>query len=660
MGNADKVARLRHSADEAAAAGRWREAEDAYRRILDLHRSDTNARHMMAVMQLRQGRAGEAITLLALLCVEVPQDADIRTHHGLAQQGLGRHEAALADFDQALALNPAAALALLYKGDLLLELGRAEDGLANYDRLVRIAPRFDEAWFRRGLALWALGRAEDALASYRACFQRNPSRFGAAFNCGTALLKLERYDEAFAAFEQARALAPDHPYLLGGAAGAVLGGCDLERWPDTQQRLIEAVRQGRAVVPPLTFMPFCDDEALRRACSAAFVADRLPQKPAPLWTGEQYDHQPLRIAYLSADFHQHATAELIAGLIESHDRSRFHITAVSFSKDDDSEVRSRLVRAFDDFHDVRGVSDREAAEWLRANEFDIAVDLKGHTEGARPGILAHRPCPVQVNWLGYPGTVGADFLDYIIGDPIVLPFDRQPWYSERIVHLPRCYQCNDHRRIADEPVTRAEEGLPPTGFVFCCFNAAWKITPAIFDIWMRLLSAVEGSVLWLLDDNDTARRNLRQAAAKRGVDPDRLVFAARAQPAMHLARHRLADLFLDTLPYNAHTTASDALWTGLPLVTCTGRAFDGRVATSLLRDVELGELITVTLEDYETLALAVAQGPERLAAIRARLAENISSSPLFDIAGFCVGIETVYQRMVDRARAGQAPEGLSP
>jgi len=660
VSNADKVARLRQSAEEAAAAGRWREAEDAYRRILDLHRSDRNARHMMAVTQLRQGRAQEALAALARLCAEAPGDGDIRAHHGLAQQGLGRHEAALADFDQALALNPAAALALLYKGDLLLELGRAGDAMVSYDRLVRIAPVFDDGWFRRGLALWALGRPEDALASYRACLQRNPRRFGAAFNCGTALLKLERYDEALAAFEQARVLAPDHPYLLGAAAGAVLGGCDLERWPDYQQRLTLAVRQGTAVVPPLTFMPFCDDEGLRRACSAGFVADRLPQKPPLLWTGERYDHQPLRLAYLSADFHQHATAELIAGLIEGHDRTRFHVTAVSFSREDDSDVRGRLVGAFDDFRDVRGMSDRGVAEWLRANEFDIAVDLKGHTEGARPGILAHRPCPVQVNWLGYPGTIGADFLDYIIGDSIVLPFDRQPWYSEKIVHLPHCYQCNDHRRIADEPVTRVAEGLPPTGFVFCCFNAAWKITPVLFDIWMRILSTVDGSILWLLDDNDTARRNLRQAAAKRGVDPDRLIFARRVPPATHLARHRLADLFLDTLPYNAHTTASDALWTGLPLVTCTGRAFDGRVATSLLHGIGLGELITGTLEDYEALALGLARDPARLAAVHARLVENAPSAPVFDITGFCAAMETAYQRMVDRARSGQPPEGLSP
>ena len=649
MSNADKVARLRQRADEAAAAGQWREAEDICRRILELHRTDRPARHLMALMQLRQGRPQDAFGLLDTLCAEAPQDADIRTHRGLAQQVLGRHEAALADFDHALALNPAVALALLYRGDLLLELGRAGEALASYERLIQLAPGYDEAWFRRGMALWALGRDEETLASYRQCLALNPRRFSAAFNSGTVLLKLERYDEALAAFEQARALAPDHPYILGAAAGAVLGGSDLARWPDYQKQLTAAVRDGMAIVPPLTFLPFCDDGDLRRACSAAFLKDRVPQPLPPLWTGERYDHQKLRIAYLSADFHQHATAELIAGLIERHDRSRFQVTAISFSREDDSEIRARLVRAFDDFRDVRVLSDRAVAAWLRENEIDIAVDLKGHTEGARPGILAHRPCPVQVNWLGYPGTIGADFLDYVVGDATVLPSRDQPWYSEKIVHLPHCYQCNDHRRIAEETPMRAAEGLPEKGFVFCSFNASWKITPDIFDVWMRLLAAVESSVLWLLDDNETARRNLRNAAAARGIDPDRLVFAPRAQPAAHLARHRLADLFLDSLPYNAHTTASDALWAGVPLLTCKGHQFDGRVAASLLQALGLPELVTESLADYEALALALARDPQRLAEVRNRLDEARSASPLFDIDRFRADIEDAYLDMVKKA-----------
>jgi predicted O-linked N-acetylglucosamine transferase (SPINDLY family) len=658
VGNADKVAELHRRADQSAAAGRWAEAEDVYSRILTLHRTDRHARHMLAVMQLRQGRAEEAVGWLAALCAEAPQDADIRTHHGLALHGLGQPEHALADFDRALVLNPGAALALLYRGDVLLELGRAGDALASYDSLIQLAPGFDEAWFRRAAALWALDRPEDALASYQKCFALNPRRFGAVFNIGTTLLKLDRYDEAFAAFERAGALNPDHPYLAGAMAAAISGGCDFERWPGCQERLVEGVRGGRAVVPPLTFLPFCDDGDLRRACSAAFVTDRVPQIPAPLWTGDRYDHRPIRIAYLSADFHQHATSDLLAGLIERHDRAHFQVTGISFSKDDGSVIRSRIVRAFDDFRDVRGHSDSAVAQWLRDHEIDIAVDLKGHTEGSRSGILAHRPCPVQVSWLGYPGTIGAGFLDYIIGDAVVLPFADQPWYSEKIVHLPHCYQCNDHRAIASEPI-RADEGLPQDTFVFCCFNAAWKITPAIFDVWMRLLAGVPGSVLWLLDDNEAARRNLRRAASGKGIDPARLIFAPRIQPAMHLARHRLADLFLDTLPYNAHTTASDALWTGVPLVTCKGQQFDGRVAASLLETAGLPDLITETVEEYEALALELARDPPRLAALRARMAESRLSSPLFDIDRFRAAIETAYLRMVNRARAGLAPESFA-
>ncbi|HEY1877256.1 MAG TPA: tetratricopeptide repeat protein [Rhizomicrobium sp.] len=651
MSNAEKVARLRQRAEEAAAAGQWRQAEDFYQRILELHRTDLHARHMLAVMQLRQGRAQEALVLLAALCAEVPDDADVRTHHGLAQQGLGRHDAALADFDQALALNPAAALALLYRGGLLLEMGRAGEAVASYDRLIQIAPGYDEAWFRRASALWLMERLEDALASYGKALAINPNRFGAAFNSGTTLLKLERYDEALAAFERAAALAPMHPYLEGAIAGAVSGACDFGRWDETRARLVETVKNRTGVIAPLTFLPFCDDGALRRVCSETFVADRIPPGGAPLWTGEWHANDRIHIAYVSSDFHQHATAELIAGLIERHDRRRFEVTAISFSPDDGSRLRARIARAFDHFVDVRDMSDTDVACLLRSREIDIAVDLKGHTEGSRPGIFAHRPCPVQVNWLGYPGTIGAPWLDYIIADAVVLPLSDQRHYSEKIVHLPHCYQANDAQRVIAETMPgRAESGLPDRGFVFCCFNAAWKITPAIFHIWMRLLKMLPDSVLWLLEDNATMTANLRAAVTARGLDSARLVFAPRAAPALHLARHRLADLFLDTLPYGAHTTASDALWTGLPLLTCLGAQFDGRVAASLLRTIGLPELVTASLEDYQALALALARNPEQLAALRARLAANRLSSPLYDVERFARDIETAFLHMIEISR----------
>ena len=660
MSNAEKVARLRQQADEAAAAGQWRQAEDLYRRLLDLHRTDLQARHMLALMQLRQGRAQEALVPLAALCAEAPNDADVRTHHGLAQQGLGRHDAALADFDQALALNPAAALALLYRGNLLLDIGRVGEAVASYDRLTQIAPGYDEAWFRRAGALWLMDRFEDALASYGKALAINPNRFSAAFNSGTTLLKLERYDEALAAFERAAALAPTHPYLEGAIAGAVAGACDFGRWDQIRARLIEAVKNRTGVIAPLTFLPYCDDGALRRVCSESFVTDRIPPTGTPLWTGEWPAHDRIRIAYVSSDFHQHATAELIAGLIERHDRTRFEVTAISFSPNDGSPLRARIAGAFDHFMDVRRTGDADVARLLRAREIDIAVDLKGHTEGSRPGILAIRPCPVQVNWLGYPGTIGAPWLDYIIADAVVLPFSDQRYYSEKIVHLPHCYQANDSKRVIAETMPgRAESGLPERGFVFCCFNAAWKITPAVFDIWMQLLKALPDSVLWLLEDNAAMKANLRSAAAARGLDSARLVFAPRAAPALHLARHRLADLFLDTLPYGAHTTASDTLWTGLPLLTCLGAQFDGRVAASLLRTIGLPELVTASLEDYQALALALARNPEQLAGLRARLAANRLSSPLYDVERFARDIETAFLHMIEISRKRGEPQSFA-
>ena len=647
MSNAHKVEKLRAKAGNLYAAGQWDEAEKLCGRILDLHRTDLAARTMIGEIRLSQRRAAEALAIFDPLVAEAPGDAGIRTQRGLALQDLGRRDEALADFDQALAIKPGNVISLLYRGNLFLESGAFDTALAVYEQLIRSAPGYDEAWFRRGSALWQLERFEDALASYANALALNPARFGAAFNSGTVLLKLDRYDEALAAFEHARNIAPAHPYVLGGIASAVLGGADLARWDDCRAQVAAAVRDGGAVIAPLTFLPFCDDGALRRACSEAFVADRVPAPAAPLWNGERYDHDRIRVAYLSSDFHQHATAELIAGLIERHDSNRFEITGISFSRDDGSAMRARLIKAFDCFEDVRALDDAQVAQLLREREIDIAVDLKGHTEGARPGILAHRPCPVQVSYLGYPGTIGAPWLDTILADAIVLPFSDQPFYSEKIIHLPHCYQVNDSSRvIAEATPSRAEAGLPASGFVFCCFNAAWKITPQMFAVWMRLLASVPGSVLWLLDDNDSARGHLREAAATHGIDPARLVFAPRVEQAAHLARHRLADLFLDTLPYNAHTTASDALWTGLPLVTVLGNQFDGRVAASLLTAIGLPELVTANLETHEALASALARDPVRLAAIKARLAKNRLSSPLFDTDGFSKAIEAAYQDML--------------
>ena len=664
MSNADKVEKLRAKAGERHNAGQLEEAEQLYRRILELHRTDRQARYSLGVICLQQDRAAEALGLLEPLAAEPPpnndhQYGDILSQCGRAKQALGRGDDALADYERALQSNARNAMALLYRGELMGGLGRFPEALENYESLARIAPGYDEVWFRRGTILWEMERLEEAWFSFRRALDCNPGRFSAAFNSGTVLLKLERYDEAFAAFEKARVLAPDHPYVLDGLAGAVLSGCDFARWPEYQALAIAAVRDRSAVLAPLDFLPFCNDGALRRRCSETFIVNRVPQPSVPLRTGGQYGHDRIRVAYLSADFRQHATAELIAGLIEAHDRTQFEIGAVSFGRDDGSVMRARLVKAFDWFEDVRLRNDADVAQWLKDRGIDIAIDLKGHTQESRPGILAHRPCPVQVHYLGYPGTIGAPWLDYILADARVLPFDQQALYSEKIVHLPQCYQVNDSTRTIAETPTRAEAGLPPQGFVFCCFNAAWKIAPVLFDTWMGLLAAVPGSVLWLLDDNATARRNLAAAAIARGVDASRLIFAPRLPPAEHLARHRLADLFLDTAPYNAHTTASDALWAGLPVLTLLGTQFDGRVAASLLETMGLPELVTHSMEDYETLALALARSPQPLQSLRARLEANRRTSRLYDTDRFRRALESAYRRMMEISRAGHAPESFT-
>jgi predicted O-linked N-acetylglucosamine transferase (SPINDLY family) len=351
----------------------------------------------------------------------------------------------------------------------------------------------------------------------------------------------------------------------------------------------------------------------------------------------------------------------MAGLFEAHDKERFEITAISFGPDDNGDMRKRLQRSFDRFVDVRDKSDHEISILLQQGEIDIAVNLGGFTAGSRTGVLANRAAPVQVSYLGYPGTMGAEYVDYILADPHVIPPEHRASYAEKVVYLPDSYMVNDSRRaIADHTLSRAETGLPENGFVFCCFNNNFKITPDIFDIWMRLLHKVKGSVLWLSENSTVASNNLRKEAWRRGIPAERLIFAPRMKLVEeHLARHTLADLFLDTLPYNAHTTASDALWAGLPVLSCTGNAFAGRVAASLLHAIGLPELVTATLAEYEALALKLATMPDMLAGIRAKLARNRTTHPLFDTDRFRRHMEAAYITMWERYQHGESPASFA-
>jgi len=589
----------------------------------------------------------------------------------------GRREEALASYNRALSLRPDFFEALFNRANLLLELNLAQDALKDYEQVLARRPDFPSAWNNRGTALRSLRRLEEALSSFGQAARLSPSHINALTNSAIALWDLKRLNQALEAIDRALAVDPRfgealyvkanvlrdlgrleealrhyettlmenpaHLYALNGAAQAAQALCDWQRVDALRPRLEANARSGGAVVQPFVVLGYSDDAALQRSCAENYVRRTVPKSPR-LHKAGRYGHDRIRLAYLSADFHQHPTAQLLAQLFETHDRSRFEVSALAFGPDDGSSMRMRMMKAFDRFQDVRSRSDLEVAQLLNSQEIDIAVDLNGHTADARPGIFAHRPCPVQVNYLVYPGTVGADFIDFVLADRIVLPTDQQPFFREMILHLPDCYQANDATRIVPPAPSRADAGLPQEGFVFCCFNNGWKITRPLFDIWMRLLAQVPGSVLWLLDGAHA--QNLAQQAQARGIEPTRLVFAPKLAPDRHLARQQLADLFVDTLPYNAHTTASDALWAGLPLVTCYGKAFPGRVAASLLKAIGLPELVTTQLQDYEALALELACNSSLLKATREKLARNRLTTPLYDSERFRKNIEAAYQGML--------------
>jgi predicted O-linked N-acetylglucosamine transferase (SPINDLY family) len=468
------------------------------------------------------------------------------------------------------------------------------------------------------------------------------------------------HEDAGRDIEHALALNADLPYAAGALLHARMYACDWRTYERDSADLLAKIRDGKRVAEPLTILNISNCAADQLVCAQTYINDRFPVASTPLWRGERYAHDRIRVAYLSADFHDHAVMYLMAGLFERHDRARFDVVGVSFGPDPPTEMRVRLKQASERFIDVSHSRDDEIAKLLRELEIDVAVDLKGFTDDARTSIFAFRPAPIQVNYLGYPGTIGAPYIDYIIADRIVIAHDQHDDYAENVVYLPDCYQVNDSMRaIAERTPTRTEAGLPEAGFVFCSFNNNYKITPAMFDVWMRLLREIDGSVLWLFEGNAAAPANLRREARNRGVPPERLVFAPKTDVANHLARHRLADLFLDTQPWNAHTTASDALWAGLPVVTCIGTTFAGRVAASLLEAVGLPELVTPTLAKYEALALQLAREPHLLAGIKQKLLDNRRIFPLFNTDRSRRHIEAAYSEMFARHQRGEAPASFA-
>ena len=648
--NLGAVLHLRHELDAAEAA---------YRRAISLNPGIAAGHNNLGTVLKDHGRLDEALTVFDTAIRLQADYAEAFYNRATVLQQQGRLEQALADYGRAVQLRSDYADAVNNAGIVLQELGRATEAIELYRQLLERMPAHADACNNMGTALLAEARPDEARVAFEQALAYRPDFPEAFYNLGNAWRELGNLTDAIAAYRNALRLRPDHADAFSQLAYHRAQACDWEGREKDQEKLLDMVRRG-VRVPPFYLLSTPASAADQLRCAESWVAPIRPPRHAV------FEHRPagkrerIRLGYLSGDFHQHATAQLIAELFERHDRSRFEIVGYSYGPDDHSPMRARLASAFDRLIDIRTLPHGEAASRIHADEIDILIDLKGYTHLARPAIAAHRPAPVQVSYLGFPATMGADFIDYIVVDPFVVPRSQQAFFSERLVHLPDSYQVNDSRReVTSTPTSRQYWGLPAKGLVLCSFNNSYKISPAFFKIWMRLLGSIPGSVLWLLENNNLVKGNLRLEAEKRGVDPARLIFAPLVPLAEHLGRHRHADLFLDTLPCNAHTTASDALWTGLPVLTCSGNTFAGRVAGSLLMAMGIPELVTESLDEYEQAALALARDPRRLVALRQALQKDRDASALFDVRKLTANIEAAYLRMWQTWLSGEMPAAFS-
>jgi protein O-GlcNAc transferase len=571
---------------------------------------------------------------------------------------LKRYDEALAHYDKALSLNPDYAEAWSNKGVTLNDLKRYDEALAHYDKALSLKPDYAEAWLNKGNTLNDLKRYDEALAHYDKALSLKPNA-EAWLNKGNTLNNLIRYDEAFPHYDKALSLKPDIDWALGDWLHLKMKMCNWSGFEKSFDLISEKLIEGKKVISPFALLSLTDDGLLHKKSSEIYVRSKYPFNSVLGPILKRPNGQKIRVGYFSADFRNHPVSFLTAELFELHDKDRFEIIAFSFGADDGSEIRSRLNKAFHQFIDVSAMSDMEIAKLARDLHIDIAVDLTGHTQYSRSGTFSYRAAPIQISYIGYLGTMGAEYYDYLLADKTIIPDNSRKFYSEKIIYLPS-YQVNDRKRVISErQFTRAELGLPDSDFIFCCFNNNYKISPSTFDGWVRILNAVKGSVLFLYADNERSKGNLIKEAGLRGVDSARLVFGERITTKEYLARYRVCNLFLDTFPYNAGTTASDALWAGLPVLTLPGQSFASRVAASLLSAIGLPELIASSQEEYEALAIDLAKSPQRLADLKQKLANNRLTTPLFDTPLFAKSIEVAYIQMYERYRADLVPEHIT-
>lgn len=628
--------------------GDYESAINSYSMALSLKSSYEEAIYSRGLAQQKLGQFESAIRDYKKALEINSKHVGTLTNLGNVYQLQKKYDQAIENYGKAIALNLQVAEPFNNRGNLLHEQRRFQEALADFEKALSINPNYPEALSNRANTLFSLKQYDKALEGYNKAINLRPNYAEALHNRGNLYRELQHYELAMADYELALFIKPDYEYLKGVHFATKMNICD---WRNLEAGWVDVcgdIEHSKKVIAPFMVIPISDSMDLQRKVAELWVNEKHPNQLVPEFKSKKGKDSKIIVGYFSADFHEHATMYLMAQLFEMHDKGRFEIIGFSFGPDKQDSMRQRAVAAFDRFYDVRDKTDQEIAEFSRDLGLDIAVDLKGFTLDARTGIFSHRAAPIQINYLGYPGTMGAEFIDYIIADRIIIPEHLQSKYSEKVLYLPDCYQVNDQtRKIASTQYTRESLGLPGTGFIYSSFNANYKITPTVFDSWMRILTRIDGSILWLFEDNKKSASNLKLEAEKRGVDPCRIYFAQRAPLSEHLARQKVADLFLDTWPCNAHTTTSDALWAGLPVLTYAGEGFASRVAASLVSAVGLPEMVANSIQDFENLAVYFGGHPQELLAIRNKLKNNRLGSALFNSDIFTKNLESLYCSLMD-------------
>ena len=607
--------------------------------------------HLSGIISFQLKNYKKSYELIAEAIKINPNNAEAYNNHSLVLKKLNKLEEAIESLNQAIKIKPDFIQAYNSRGHLLVELNQLDEALENFNKSIEINPNFAEAYNNRGNILNKLNRLTESLESYDKAISINPNFAEAYNNRATVQKDLKLYEDAHESYERAIKIKPNLDFLLGSLIYTKLHLCNWKSYDENLKKIEASIIKDNKSLTPFSSLLFLNSPSLQKKAAEIYFNAKYNYKSVVKSFAERLVNKKIRIGYYSADFREHVMSDLLIHLFKCHDKSKFELIGFSFIPGKPDHMHNEIKKNFDQFFDVSLKTDKEIAKLSQDMNIDIAVDLMGFTTHSRMGIFKECCAPIKINFLGYPGTLGTNCHDYIIADKTLIPKKYQKDYSEKIIYLPDSYKL-DHstRKVSNKTFTKKELSLPENSFVFCCFNNNFKITPSIFNIWMNILKNVKNSIFWLMikGNNPTVKKHLKKEALKKGITSDRLVFADRMPLTDHLARLKLADLFIDTMPYNAHTTASDALWVGLPFITLCGNTFSSRVGASMLNALELNEMITLTDKDFENLAIELANNPKKLQLIKNKLNNNKISKPLFNTKLFTKNIEKAYSIIYEK------------